>query len=104
MSNSIPNKVYLKVYAREKGFIVAVCDKEILGKKYHEGKFILDVTPKFYGGNLVDITYALTEIRKATMANLVGTHIVKAAIEAKLIHPDAVHQVQSVPHAQRMTV
>ena len=104
MSNSSKNKVYLKVYVGEKAIVVAVCDKEVLGKKYQEGKFVLDVASKFFGGNIVDIPYALTEIRKATMANLVGPHIVDAAIEAKIIHPDAVLRVQDVPHAQRMTV
>ena len=104
MNNSISNKVYLKVYTREKALVVAVCDEEILGKKFQEGKFVLDITPNFYGGNKVDITHALTQIRKATIANLVGPNIVKAAINAKLIHPDAALQVQGVPHAQRMAV
>jgi hypothetical protein len=97
-------KVYLHTYARAKTIVVAACDENILGKKFKEQKFILDVSEKFYGGDLVDVSYAISQIRKATMANLVGTNIVTAAIEAQLIHPDAIHKVQGVPHAQRMTV
>lgn len=104
MSRKITEKVYLRVYTREKAIVAAVCDKDQLGCKYKEGQFILDVSPKFYGGDLVDIPYALTQIKKATMANLVGSTIVNAAIEAELIHPDAIHQVQGIPHAQRMTI
>lgn len=102
MSARAAGKVYLREYSRGADHLVAVCDSSVLGKVFREGRFILDVTPRFYGGELVDLAQAITAIANATIANLVGNDIVQAAVSAGLIHKDAINVVEGVPHAQRM--
>ena len=34
--------------------VVAICDKELIGKKFYEGKFQLDVKENFYKGEEMD--------------------------------------------------
>ena len=103
MKKSSP-KVYLREYTPGSKRLVAICDQEILGQIFREGKLILNVSPKFYGGDLVELSYAISRISHATIANLVGNQIVDAAIKAELIHPDAIAKVKGVAHAQRMTI
>jgi len=35
-------------------YVVAICDKEILGKKFEESNIVLDVRDNFFGGDEVD--------------------------------------------------
>ena len=104
MSTPKEKQVYLREYRRGREIIVAICDQDTLGNVYKENRLILDVTPRFYGGDLVDVPYAIAQIKRASIANLVGNIIVNAAIKADLIHPEAIHHVQGIAHAQRMTI
>ncbi|MEM3527597.1 MAG: DUF424 family protein, partial [Candidatus Bathyarchaeia archaeon] len=46
-------KVYVKVYVKDRQKLVAVCDSNLIGKTFREGKLKLEVTSKFYEGELV---------------------------------------------------
>jgi hypothetical protein len=102
--NNSPKKVYLREYTPGPEILVAVCDQDVLGQTFREGKMVLKVSSKFFGGDLVEVSYAINRISKATIANLIGNCIVDAAIQAKLIHPDAIVKVEGIAHAQRMTM
>ena len=83
--------------------IVAVCDEELLGKKFVEGKLQLDVKESFYNGektNEEDLVLMLQEADKddATFS-FVGEKSVKAGIKAKVINKKGVIKVQGIPHA-----
>ncbi|MGQ4915014.1 MAG: DUF424 domain-containing protein [Candidatus Asgardarchaeia archaeon] len=93
-------EVYLNVIRTRDEVLVAVCDKELLGKKFKEGDLRLHVTEKFYQGVLVGISEALKEIENCTIANLVGERIVTEAINAGLLHKDSVIYIQGIPHVQ----
>lgn len=94
-------KLVVKVWAvREGEFMVAVCDPQLLGKKFSEGKLLLDVNEAFYKGELVTAETAIDYLRKATVANLVGKAAVRCGKEAGLIHEDGVMTVRGIPHAQ----
>jgi len=82
--------------------VVAVCDEEILGRKFVDRKkgLKLEVNERFYRGNLVDIKDSLNLIRNASIANLVGSRIVDEALNAGLIQSRAIIRVKGVPHAQ----
>ena len=92
--------VYMRVIETEGEKLVAICDEELLGKKFVEDGIVLYVDPGFYGGSLVPLSVALMEAQDATIVNMVGEKIVEAAIQAGLVHPQAVLRVRGVPHAQ----
>ncbi|HIQ03644.1 MAG TPA: DUF424 family protein [Desulfurococcales archaeon] len=93
-------KVYLKKYESGGEILVAVCDENLLGKRFTEGKLVLDVKKEFYGGTLVTIDEAIRELKKATIANIVGENIVREALKEGLIHEEAILWVSNIPHAQ----
>ena len=96
-------EVYIKVMEVDDAagvrIVVAVCDKELLGKKFSEGEIVLDINKDFFGGFLADIDEALHYLENAFTAMLVGDNIIKEAIKAGLIHPDAVLRVSGIPYA-----
>lgn len=93
-------RVYLKKYESGGEVLVAVCDENLLGRRFTEGRLVLDVKKEFYGGVLVTIDEAIRELKKATIANIVGENIVREALKEGLIHEEAILWVSNVPHAQ----
>ncbi|MDD1776024.1 MAG: DUF424 family protein [Candidatus Methanomethylicus sp.] len=94
-------QVLLRAFNVRKGEVmIAVCDCELLGKKFKEGKLVLDVCRDFYGGKRVSLETAVDTLRAATLANLVGEESIRCGIEAGIIHSDCVLRVDGVPHAQ----
>jgi len=43
---------------------------------------------------------AVSMIENSTIVNMVGKNIVKKAIERGYVHPEAVIEIEGVPHAQ----
>jgi hypothetical protein len=80
--------------------LLAMCDAEILGKTLREGKIVFCVKEDFYKGARVNIEEALSLIKNSTIINMVGKNVVKKAIEQGYVHPEAVLNIQGVPHAQ----
>jgi len=90
---------YLRVIQTQGEVLVIVCDPELLGKKFKQGKIKLEVKESFYRGTKANIKECIAALRKATIANLVGS-IVRHAIKAGLIERANVLRIQNVPHAQ----
>ncbi len=92
--------VYVKEYRADGEHVVAICDRDLLGKRIVDAGISFYVDPLFYGGRLMTIREAIRLLEIASIANLVGEKIVSTAIEHGLVHPDAVIRIKGVPHAQ----
>jgi len=93
-------KLYIRVRETFDHVLVSVCDEELLGKTLVEGEIEFNVNPEFYGGELVDTKTCIKYLQSATVANMIGTNTVKAAINAGLVHESAVLYIEGEPHAQ----
>jgi hypothetical protein len=80
--------------------LLAMCDAEILGRTLHEGKIVFKVKEEFYKGAKVSIEEAVAMIENSTIVNMVGKNVVKKAVEKGYVHPEAVLDIEGVPHAQ----
>ncbi|MCK4405061.1 MAG: DUF424 family protein [Hadesarchaea archaeon] len=94
---------YLRVIQTQGEVLVIVCDSELLGKKLKQGKLRLDVKESFYRGTEANIKECIAALRKATIANLVGS-IVGHAVKAGIIERENVLRIQNVPHAQLVSI
>jgi len=94
------SKVYLNIFKQGKHTLVAVCDQDVLGKVFREGRIRLEVSESFYGGTLCTISKAIEAIGEADIANLVGARVINAVSGKGLINPDAVMFISGVPHVQ----
>ena len=84
-------------------YVVAICDKNLIGKKFEEGKFQLDIKENFYKGEEKS-PEEVKKIIKSMIAedatfNIVGEKAVAIAIEMKIISPESVRKIAKVPCA-----
>ena len=93
-------RVYLNQIRHQDGYIIAICDEEILGKRFEEGERQIHVTENFYKGELVSLEEGLQALERATIANIVGERIVTEALKAQIIHKHGIIRIQNIPHAQ----
>jgi len=80
--------------------LLAICDAEILGKTLREGKIVFNVKEEFYKGAKVTVEEALAMIENSTIVNMIGKNIVQKAVEKGYVHPEAILNIEGVPHAQ----
>ncbi len=98
-----PNKsklVYVNLRRWGNYVLTAICDVDLLGKVLREGKIVFEIRKEFYEGSQVTVEEAIDLIEQSTIVNMVGHLIVGKAIEAGLVHPEAVLRIEGVPHAQ----
>lgn len=92
--------ISIKIYKQGNDILIGACDKELIGKKFEEGKLQILVSKEFYGGRIISIQSLIQYLKEATIANLVGKNTVDCAIKIGLIDPDCVLKIQGIPHAQ----
>ncbi len=92
--------ISIKIYKQGNDILLGACDEELIGKKFVDGKFQIDITKEFYGGRIISIESLIKYLREATIANLVGKNAVECAIKIGLIDPKCVLKIKGIPHAQ----
>jgi len=90
----------MKIKKLGRNVLLAICDVEILGKTLRRGEMIFHVKEEFYKGRRVTIQEAVAMIDKSTIVNMIGKNVVGKAIEKGYVHPEAVLDVEGIPHAQ----
>jgi hypothetical protein len=81
----------------DKRLILAICDDELLGKTYCEGKKQLNLSSDFYRGTKVEDNEARVLLIKAYAINAVGKAAVSLCIKAELAEPDNIRKIKGVP-------
>jgi hypothetical protein len=96
--------MYMKKYDTEGQLVVAICDKNIIGKKFREGEIVLKLDEVFYKGEEAceeDVKEALS---CATIANIAGEKSIACAVECGCIDPETVIFIEGIPHAQMVQI
>ena len=95
------DKVYFKSYPTEKGMMIAMCDSELLGKTFTEGKKEIDLEryADFYKGELMTTKAAVELAGKDVIfsANVVGERSVNAFIKMGLVSKAEVMTIAGIP-------
>jgi hypothetical protein len=94
----------VKVHKKQEKTVVAVCDDDLLGKRFEEGDLQLDLTSDFYAGTKMDEKEAGDLVRNADIVNLVGEQSVKLGIEEGIVEKDRILKVDGIPHAEAVIV
>jgi len=92
--------ISIKIYKQGNDVLIGACDENLLGKKFVDGKFQIDVSREFYGGKSVNVEVFKKYLEGATIANLVGKKTVSCAINMDLVDPKCIMKIKGVPHAQ----
>jgi uncharacterized protein len=86
---------------KSKRDIVAVCDSDLVGKKFEEGKMQLDVKENFFSGEEMNEEETIKVLEKmadedATF-NIIGEKSIEAALKAGIISEESVCEIQGIP-------
>jgi hypothetical protein len=92
--------ISIKIYKQGKDLLIGACDEKLIGKKFTDGKFQIDVSKEFYDGERISPGILKKYLADATIANLVGKETIKCAIELGLVDPECVIRIKGIPHAQ----
>ena len=83
--------------------VVAVCDKELLGKKFEEGKLQLDVKESFFKGKESSKEEASEIMRDMKLEdstfNIIGKKSVQTALETGIITKEGIGIIANIPFA-----
>jgi len=93
-------EMYLKTYRQGAEVLIAVCDFDILGKKFAEGHLCIEVSSDFFGRELASGPQVEAALCRATMANLVGCRVVEHAIRLGYVERENVLSIEGVLCAQ----
>ena len=83
--------------------VIAICDSNLIGKKFEENNLQLDIKESFYKGEektkqeVIQIMQDLS--REDSTFNIVGEESVNCALEAGIISKEGVKKIQGVPFA-----
>jgi len=95
-------KILFKIHKSSR-WVVAVCDKDVYGRKLVEGKRQLDLSGDFFNGEEFDegrIKEKIIDCAKEDATfNIVGADSVRVAKEIGLVVDDGVVEIEGVPFA-----
>ncbi|WNY25077.1 DUF424 domain-containing protein [Methanolapillus millepedarum] len=96
--------MYVKTYKTEKHFMVAVCDRELVGQKLKNESCEINVNASFYQGSEADEETVIPLLLSATTANLIGKKAVACAIDCGLVDEDSLIYFDDIPHALYISI
>jgi hypothetical protein len=94
------NDMYLKVYHVGREVLIAVCDCDLMGRKFEEGDLRVEIRSDFFGearASARDVEQALAD---ATMANFIGKRTVALAVDLEYVYVENVLFIEGIPCAQ----
>jgi len=83
--------------------IVAICDSDLIGKKFEQGKYQLDLTGSFFKGKKMSEKQTIQIMKNMSNEdatfNIVGQKSINTAVKAKIISEKGIKKIQGVPFA-----
>ena len=89
-----------KIHEIDYRTILAVCDKEHLGKEFEEGEIFFFLFERFYKGKKVTEKELEELLQQADSINLFGNKCVEVALNQKLISEKNIILIKGIKHAQ----
>lgn len=86
--------------------VVAICDAELIGKKFEEGDFQLEVKESFFKGEITEEEKAVEIMKDMRLEdatfNIVGERSIALAIKSGIIKEENVRKISGVPFALKL--
>jgi len=101
-SEQIVQMLFIKIHKSYRD-VIAICDSEIVGKKFEEGRFQLDIKENFYKGEEINEEKAINIIQRMSKEdatfNIVGDKSVNAAVKAGIVEKRGIKKIKGIPFA-----
>ena len=92
----------VKRHVAKEGVLLAVCDPDILGKKFETDKLQLDLTSSFYQGEEMNEDELKELLKTAYIVNAVGEKSISFLKTEGLVDDEKILRIQDIPHVQVM--
>jgi len=89
----------IKINKSQGRIIVAICDANLIGKKFEDGNTWLDLSAPFYQGKKSSIGQVRDLFKKADNLNLVGTKTIQLALQENVISQESIRKIKNIPFA-----
>ena len=77
--------------------MVDICDLELIGSKLEQDGLVINLTQEYYQQQVIEGSYAKELLLKCDTANLVGSRIVRQALDMKLAKEVSIRKISGVP-------
>ncbi len=94
-----PSVMWVKIHKSSRA-VIAICDSNLLGKKFEEGIRMLDISKSFFEGQQMSEGEVLDLMRAESSSatfNIIGKESIQLALEAGIIEKSAIHKIKSIP-------
>jgi len=92
--------MFVKVHELNGRKVVAICDEDLIGKKFTDKNLQINVSETFYHGEKKTDEEVLKLMNDSPNLNLVGMRTIKLALEGNIIKKGDILKIKKVPHAQ----
>lgn len=93
--------MYIKIHETpEQRNVIALCDKELIGKTLTQGAIELKVSERFYKGDELSESEVSEILKDSINLNILGERAIALALKCGVITEKNIIQIQGVPHAQ----
>ena len=96
--------IFVKIHKTKFRDVIAVCDSNLIGKKFEEKDLQLTITERFYKGEAMAEEKIITLLENAENVNIVGKESIKIGIKAGIIIKKNIITIEGIPHAQYATI
>jgi len=96
--------ILIKIHKTKFRDVIAVCDSNLVGKKFEENGLQLDITDRFYKGNNLPEEDMILILKTADNVNIVGQESIGLAIKAGIVDKNNILIINGIPHAQYATI
>ena len=94
--------MFIKIHKSYRN-VIAICDSELVGKKFEERRFQLDIKENFYKGEEINEEKAINIIQRMSKEdatfNIVGDKSVSAAVKAGIVEKRGIKKIKGIPFA-----
>ena len=94
------HKMIVKKHFTQGKLILAVCDSDIINKKFEDEKAVLDLASSFYKGEETSAEDFIDLMKKAYIINADGKETIALMIKEKVISESGKKKIKDVPYAQ----
>ena len=94
--------LYLKIHQDEGKRIVALCDKDLIGKVLDDGEAYMDLDRyrRFYVGEIAEKERIIKELEEFDSINIVGKKSVGVVRDLGLVEEGSILHINDVPYVQ----
>lgn len=94
----------IKIHKTKVSDVVALCDKDLVGKTLKGDGVEMKLTKRFYEGEDMPEEKVIQILKVANAINIVGKKSIEVALKARVIEEDNIKKIDGIPYAMSVSL